>query len=309
MERTKLGLNRTGIKANPIESARMLEVPELTRPSSEGDGLALIAQKRVDVSAESETMGTLPPPASVKELATTAVKMLTGKKAPIFIDKLGERLAFERSGTRLYDAAISKFDAFGSWAGGPTREELVHIRNEELRHFHLLHDVIESLGSDPTAVTPSANIVAVASKGLFLVCTDPRTSLHQTLEAILIAELSDNDCWENLIDLAETMGRDDLAAEFAEALDNEREHLRNVRMWLASALSEEATHRKMAGAFASRSAKRQTAMIERNQRFRGGSTAGAKAGKSASGRIARKAASARTAVSPRKKATAKKKKK
>jgi hypothetical protein len=38
---------------------------------------------------------------------------------------LDKRAAFERMGVRLDDALISKHDAYGSDAGGPSREDLV----------------------------------------------------------------------------------------------------------------------------------------------------------------------------------------
>jgi hypothetical protein len=34
--------------------------------------------------------------------------MLGGKEPIVFLDKLGERAAFERSGTRLYETLIAK---------------------------------------------------------------------------------------------------------------------------------------------------------------------------------------------------------
>jgi hypothetical protein len=42
----------------------------------------------------------------------------------LLVDKLGERLAFERSGTRLYETLLSKFDSYGPFEGGPERAEL-----------------------------------------------------------------------------------------------------------------------------------------------------------------------------------------
>ena len=63
----------------------------------------------------------MPPPTSLKGVAKTAVDMLKGSKPTVFIDKLGERAAFERTGTRLYQGALAKFDVLGSWDGGPTR--------------------------------------------------------------------------------------------------------------------------------------------------------------------------------------------
>src|SRR5690606_36135283 len=134
---TDTGMNRTGIDAAPLQARELLEGLEST-PSDRPPGDQLeIARIRQAYIRDAEVIGSVPPPASVKGLASTAKEMLKGNKPSVFIDKLGERLAFERSGVRLYDAVLTKFDALGSWNGGPTRGELEHIRDEELAHFKL----------------------------------------------------------------------------------------------------------------------------------------------------------------------------
>jgi hypothetical protein len=150
-----------------------------------------------------------------------------------FMDKLGERLAFERSGVRLYNALIAKLDLFGSWPGGPTRVELESIRDDELTHFLLLNEVIRRLGGDPAAVTPSADLVDLTAMGLRQALGDPRTNLLQSLEAILIAELVDRECWGRLIELAHDTGPA-LVAAFEEAHQQEEAHLARVRAWVLS---------------------------------------------------------------------------
>jgi len=157
-----------------------------------------------------------------------------GEQPTLLMDKLGERLAFERTGTRLYEALVSKYDVFGSFDGGPSRGDLEHVLQEEYRHFTMLQSVIEQLGGDPTSVTPSANLQATAAHGVNQVLVDPRTTLLQSLEAILIAELADNACWEALIELAQEAGEDKLVAQFQEALRNEQDHLAKVQTWLAA---------------------------------------------------------------------------
>ena len=243
-------LNRTGAALSPALTEDLLEGARNTQPSAEGDGDEL-ARLRIEYAREAEPVGTIPPPASAKGMFKSAVKALTGKSALVLADKLGERMAFERSGVRLYDALLSKFDAYGSCDGGPTRPELEQIRAEEHEHFVLVKGCVEEMGADPTAVTPSANLHAVASKGLCAVLADPRTNLRDGLEAILVAELVDNDCWENLEDLARSLGHDDMADRFNQALREEQDHLRRVRRWLGQALSEAATG-KLAEPFAVR---------------------------------------------------------
>src|SRR4051812_11556141 len=99
---SKLGPNRTGLATAPKLAPEMLEIPSLTRPSSKGDA-RLLAEARATVARELDPVGSMPPPTTVKGVTKTAVKAITGKRAHVLLDKLGERLAFERVGTRLYD--------------------------------------------------------------------------------------------------------------------------------------------------------------------------------------------------------------
>jgi hypothetical protein len=150
------------------------------------------------------------------------------------MDKLGERLGFERTGARLYEGLVSKRRAYGSFDGGPEESDLEEILEEEHRHFQLLRRVMDDLGGDPTAVTPSANLVANATMGFPAVIADPRTTLLDGLEVILVAELTDNECWEALIALTRIGGEESLAGHFEQALAREREHLARVRAWVAA---------------------------------------------------------------------------
>lgn len=60
-------------------------------------------------------------------------------------------------------------------------------------------------------------------------------NLKQSLEAILVAELVDNDCWTTLIELARAGGHKALAERFEGALAEEAVHLVNVRAWVRNA--------------------------------------------------------------------------
>jgi rubrerythrin len=226
------GTNRTGMAAAPERSHEMLAGMAEFPPTSQGSALDL-AQVRIAYAREAEPVGSVPMPTGVKGKVHTAVKAVLGEQPTLFMDKLGERLAFERTGTRLYDALLSKYDAFGSFAGGPSKADLEHIREEEFQHFTMLQAAIEQLGGDPT-VTPAANLSATASQGISQVIVDPRTTLLQSLEAVLIAELSDHACWETLVELAQQAGEKDLGQQFAQARATEQEHLHKVRTWLAS---------------------------------------------------------------------------
>lgn len=218
-----IGDNKTGIVMHPKRTAAMVKGTAEFPPSSRGSEENLAAL-RIEYNREAGPIGSLPP----------ALDTRPSESAIMFLDKLGARLGFERTGVRLYDAILAKHKALGSFDGGPSRAELERIRNEEHAHFLMLCQAAESLGADPTAVTPSADVQATASVGVMQVITDPRTTLLAALDAILIAELADNDSWECLIELAREAGHEELAEKFVGALRNEVEHLENVRRWLAA---------------------------------------------------------------------------
>jgi rubrerythrin len=229
-QQVEVGANKTGIGTSQSLAAEMVRGTEEFGPSSEGTELEFAAV-RSTYSEQSEPLGSVPPPAMETEGESPESDVMLAQ----LLDKLGARLAFERSGVRLYSALISKFDAYGGFLGGPERADLENIRDEELEHFHTLSAAIEELGGDPTAITPGADLQATMSKGIMDVLVDPRTTFVQGLEAALLAELADNDCWTLLAQLAEQVGDEDLAADCEEAEAHEREHLARVRGWIAVA--------------------------------------------------------------------------
>jgi rubrerythrin len=115
------------------------------------------------------------------------------------------------------------------------QDELQHIRDEEAMHFALVGAAIQSLGGDPTEQTPCADVAGVEGMGLLQVLTDPKTTIAQALHAILVAELTDNAAWEELIELTAEAGNDDLVARFNKASKQEMEHLEKVGGWYKAA--------------------------------------------------------------------------
>jgi hypothetical protein len=86
--------------------------------------------------------------------------------------------------------------------------------------------------------------------------SDPRTTIPQTLQAVLSAELADNDGWQMLNELAGQLGRSDLATKCAKAFQEEQEHLENVRGWLSEMTLTEALGEEQAAAGGDESAQR-----------------------------------------------------
>jgi hypothetical protein len=227
------GENRTGILRAGALGEEIVRATREFPPSSAGTSQA-IADVRVAYAQEDESFGEPPAPPSVAGKAKSAITALTGGQPTLLMDKLGERLAFEHAGARLNEALLSKHEAYGSFPGGPTAEDVRHILTEEYEHADILERAIKELGGDPTVLTPSANLAANISAGLPQVLSDPRTNLLQSLEAILVAELSDNECWSALEELAGQAGHDALMARCREALMHEAEHLQKVRTWIAA---------------------------------------------------------------------------
>lgn len=236
-----LGLNRTGIKASPADARELLESLELHDGLPQPDPMIPASGIRADYLQTADPLGSVPPPTTLRGVLGSVTQALGGHRLHLLLDKLGERAAYERSGARLYEAAMRKFLSMEKIPAGMDMAGLQEIHDEELRHFALLRDAIETLGGDPTTQTPCANAAAVQSMGLLQSVNDPRTSGAQTLQALLAAELIDVASWELLVELAHQFGLDEMAQSFRDALVAENRHLERVRNWLSEILSAVAT--------------------------------------------------------------------
>ncbi len=235
-EQVPTGLNRTGVQMSPFDSAALERDIRSLMPPASGD-TAEIARLRHDYILKAEPLGSVPPPGTMKGMLTTGAAALLGNLPQLMLDKLGERLAFERTGVRLYDQLIDKVEAIES-SGTATvpLPVLMQIRDEEAQHFAMVARAIQSLGGDPTVQTPCADLAGIETSGLLQAVSDPRTTVAQSLHALLVAEMADNSGWEVLIALADEQQHDSMAAEFAAALANERDHLRFIREAYETAL-------------------------------------------------------------------------
>lgn len=233
MEKTsELGANKTGVDMSPKQIKDMIATEDLSAVDK-SDSSAATSMRRYYYET-SDPLGSVPMPGTVKGVLKSGLKMVTGLHPESFVNKLGERLAFERTGVRVYDQLITKC-AFAVENGMSSvdipLDTLREFRDQELEHFMLLKECFEQLGADPTAQTPDADASAVASSGLLKVIMDPRTSVSQSLAAMLSIELTDNAAWELLIQLAEDMSLSDMVSRFEHALDQEETHLAQVREW------------------------------------------------------------------------------
>lgn len=243
---TEPGFNRTGAQSSPLSVHSMQlyadeRVPEeVGAPDEMPDGKE-IAAVRCDYAVEAERIGSVPMPGVLTSAFTAVVSKLGARKPEVLVDKLGERLAFERIGVRLYQALIDKASALAPQQRMPfSIDDLQRLRDDELAHMHVLASALDSLGADSTAQTPAAAVSALAISGLMQVLTDPRTTLVHCLEAMLIAELADDASWELLISLTAEADQDQFLPQFHSARDNEKTHVRQIRGWLQTVVLGEA---------------------------------------------------------------------
>lgn len=227
---TDLGINKTGAMTSIKEAMKTKEGAESLTTPPPGDS-SLMGENRILYMQEGDPVGTVPLPMTMKGLISSAQeKILMGNH--VFMDKLGERIAFERTGTRLYEALISKYQGTEDQSVLPDITIIEQFYMEELKHFNMAAEVMMKLGGDPTAMTPSADIAGVSGMGWVQVINDPRTTFLQSLETILQAELVDNACWETLIDLAGSIGLKEAVDEFTTAWEEENVHLATVKQWV-----------------------------------------------------------------------------
>lgn len=230
----KLGHNMTGAQMSPEDTQKMVEYTE-RRPADVPGSAAELKRAREQMNREEGQIGSVPIPGSVKGMLKSTFDKVLGNNPELLLDKLGERLAYERTGVRLYEAMIAKALACEG-SGAELVPTLQQIRNDEQAHMILLINAIETLGADPTAMTPCADVVGVIGSGPLKVITDPRTNIAQALNAILTIELADNAAWELLIALAEQSGHAKIARSFDNALVEEERHVNTIRSLLSREL-------------------------------------------------------------------------
>lgn len=135
----KLGHNMTGAQMSPKDTDKQREAVQHYGADVPGNASQLM-NARVSETREALRIGSVPVPGSAKGMLKATAEKLLGKNPEVLIDKLGERLAYERAGVRLYEAMIAKAKALDTEKGAPPDlvETLQRIRNEEEEHFHML---------------------------------------------------------------------------------------------------------------------------------------------------------------------------
>jgi bacterioferritin (cytochrome b1) len=228
----QMGMNRTGMDMAPQQGKEMLKgAEEFHAGPIRYDALERIRRSYIE---EGESMGTVPMPGTLRGAFSAGKEKIKGHNPEVLINKLGERLAFERAGVRLYDAIILKCETSADESARQviSIDLLKEFRNQEAEHFLMIKSAMESLGADTTAETPDADVMGVASMGISKVLTEPRTSISQCLEALQVAELADNAAWGLLQDLCVGLGLQEMADDFEHAIEQEERHAVTIDAWL-----------------------------------------------------------------------------
>ena len=234
-QKEHVGMNKTGVQMSPLNTKAMQSDDNIITRVHPGDETQAAVLRQAYI-AEGDGLGSIPVPGTMKGMVSMGLNLLKGDKPQILLDKLAERLAMERNATRLYDALLTKLAVMTEGRASINLEQVAAIRGDEARHAVMLAEAIASMGGDPTAMTPSADLVGVEGMGLVQVLNDPRTSLAQSLHALLTAELSDGVGWETLIALADEHEQADMVTQFGLALQQERKHQVMIQTWYEEAV-------------------------------------------------------------------------
>ncbi len=145
------------------------------------------------------------------------------------IDFLTERLVFERTGVKLYDAIVAKIEATGDDNLRRMLDPMREHRDEEKEHEEWLEEQIRALGGDAHGTTEMSDLVTRESKGIADVILDGDNDISHLFHALLTAELADNAGWDLLVQLADEAGDHSAKRQFKKRLHEEEDHLIFVR--------------------------------------------------------------------------------
>jgi bacterioferritin (cytochrome b1) len=157
------------------------------------------------------------------------MEQLTEYNAPMVLDLLGGRLAYERTGVKLYDAVIRKIELNPDRRYHRVLDYLRHIRDEEKEHEEWLESQIRALGGTAHEITAMAQLESEETSGVMSVVVDGHQHVPHLLHALLAAELADNAGWDLLVKLADEAGDKQAKLQFKKRLMEEAKHLAFVR--------------------------------------------------------------------------------
>ena len=132
-EGSALRINRTGIMVNPDLSAELIQGTKETTPTSEDSDE--IRVERAEYVSEAPPIGSYPVVVDGERAAESEETETPAESMALLLDKLSERLAFERQGTRLYEAFIQKVESLPIVTGAGPDDISAIARNVRVPRF------------------------------------------------------------------------------------------------------------------------------------------------------------------------------
>jgi rubrerythrin len=160
----------------------------------------------------------------------------------VLLNKLSERVTFERTGTKLYEALVKKYQEAKDKKSLPELIKLERFYHQEAKHSDIVNDVMTQVGGEMPAITPPYDLSASLSMGWLELINDPRSTFLQALEIVLQAELLNHAGWELLIELAERKEMPKIATQFQECLDEKDVHIEAVKQWVQDLTLNQQVH-------------------------------------------------------------------
>jgi rubrerythrin len=153
------------------------------------------------------------------------MRRLIAKHPERVVDYLAERLAFERSGVRLYDAVLERLREAEEPEARALQPLLQRQRDEEQEHVRWLQGQLETLGAGPHPMSARAQLSYEETRGLAHVILESTAPLPHLLHALLAAELVDHAGWDLLVALADEAKDGEAQRELHRRRDEEAQHL------------------------------------------------------------------------------------
>lgn len=157
------------------------------------------------------------------------MEQLVKNNAALVLDLLLGRLAFERTGVKLYDSVIHKIERGAEPRYHRLLDQLHHIRDEEKEHEEWLEAQIRALGGTAHETSDMSMLEVEESAGIKNVIVDGHQKVLHLLHALLAAELADNAGWDLLVKLADDAGDRAAKLELGKRLAQEVQHLAFIR--------------------------------------------------------------------------------
>jgi hypothetical protein len=147
------------------------------------------------------------------------------------IEKLGERLIYERAFLRLYKAYLNKHLDSGSAFEGSApygQRELDAFVSHKCRQLDHLINAIQAMGGRPESPSPNTDLSTLVRRGIVSVFTDESFRLLALVNAIRVIELRGRAKALDLVQLAHAWRKPQLADELSALQDESRLKILNL---------------------------------------------------------------------------------